>query len=108
MKRLVSVLIMFAALAGVGAMMASAQAPSRDLTGRPIVRQGNFGKIIAIKPLGDWQRSRGPADTHSIFKPLVPFNLPVFGVDVNIGPSNETFIASDPLNPLYFIAGSNA
>src|SRR5205814_7393233 len=38
----------------------------------------------------------------------LPLVLPVFGTDVNIAASNETFMASNPTNPLNFLTGSNA
>src|SRR5205085_936999 len=71
--------------------------------------------IIAIKPAGEAgqnggaqgapDRAQGAAG--SIFKPLVSLIPPLFGVDINIGGGNETAIASNPTNPLNFLAGAN-
>src|SRR3954447_8989990 len=117
MKRLVSVLALLAALAGAGAVVVVAQSPSGGIPARAAagvtVRQGNFGKITAIKPPGnrhdqrDRQQSGGPADFRNLFRPLISLVLPLFGVDTLLGLSNETVIVSNPANPLNFLAGAN-
>src|SRR5439155_2117243 len=68
----------------------------------------------AFKPVGDWQNSQGPElgaaqkpDTHSVLGPLRALSMPVFGTDINIGGGEEVVIASNPANPLNFVAGAN-
>ncbi|MFL5733653.1 MAG: S-layer homology domain-containing protein [Chloroflexia bacterium] len=109
MKRLLLVVVMLALAAGVGALEAGAAAPSTSMghTGRVTAKAGNFGKITAIKPPGDWHPLGAPADMRRIFKQLAGDVLPVFGVDTNIGGGNETVIAANPANPLNFLAGAN-
>src|SRR5437763_7187649 len=111
MKRPVAVLVLLAALVAATAVAAAAQSPSGGVPAQAAagvtVRQGNFGKITAIKPPGDWQQSGGPADLRDLFRPLISLVLPVFGVDTNLGVGNETVIVSNPANPLNFLAGAN-
>src|SRR5436190_19625865 len=110
MKRFALAFVLLAALASAGAIVATAQAPNGNLpatgtSGTSPYGYGYGGKITALKP-GD-RVSEAPANPKSILKSLISLVPPVFGPDVNVGPGNETSIASNPANPLNFIAGSN-
>ncbi|HMA35580.1 MAG TPA: sialidase family protein, partial [Chloroflexia bacterium] len=112
MKRLLlGFSILASVVLGMGTAVVTAHPPAAGgaLAPPPHRLYGSAGgKIIAIKPLGDWSQGGGLADPHRGPAPAAPFGIPVFGTDVNVASSNETFIAADPQNPLYFIAGSNA
>ncbi|HUS13616.1 MAG TPA: kelch repeat-containing protein, partial [Chloroflexia bacterium] len=111
-SKAIAVLAAVAALAGAGwatgagAMQAptSSSPPAAQVPAGPV---GYGGKIMASKPAGAWQQSGGPADTRVIAQPKLPLTLPVFGTDVNVGSGNEVTIASNPANPLNFLAGAN-
>ncbi|HST04540.1 MAG TPA: S-layer homology domain-containing protein [Chloroflexia bacterium] len=113
MKRaIISLVILLSALISLG-MAASAAvglpADIADATGAQTPHKliGYAGKIIAVKPPGDWTQGGGPVDTSLAPALSLPLTLPAFGTDIRIASSNETFMASDPTNPLYFISGSN-
>ena len=120
MKRaLIPLVALLFALAGVGVVASAAYYPSTNVGSTantastakgqtPQKLTGYAGKIIAVKPPGDWAKGGGPADTTRPPLQRLPLTLPVFGTDVHVAAVTETFIASNPANPLYFIAGSNA
>ena len=115
MKRVVIALAMLIiALASIGVAVAASNNPtpgsglsSSAGAGIPHKLMGYAGKIIAVKPPGDWTQGGGPAGAGRPPSLQFPFVLPVWGTDVHIANSNETFMAADPANPLYFISGSN-
>jgi hypothetical protein len=114
-KRIALILgLLLGALAAISGAVVAAQPPPANPSPvfqpvTPIHRPvGYAGKIIAVKPPGDWAQGGGASDSRPWPNPKQPLALPVFGTDINIMPSNETFIASNPQNPLYFISGSNA
>ncbi len=111
MKRaIIALAMLMIALASIGVAAASYPAAiAGDTSGNqaPHKLTGYAGKIIAVKPPGDWTLG-GPVGSGAAPVPYLPLTLPVFGTDVHIAASNETFMASDPTNPLYFISGSNA
>src|SRR6478609_2792891 len=111
MKRaIISLVLLVFALVGVAVTAVAEYHPASSSatipTGTtPHQLRGYAGKIIAVKPPGDWAQGGGATVRPAPFSPLIPNVLPVFGTDVNVAASNETFIASNPQNPLYFIAG---
>jgi hypothetical protein len=102
--------LVFCVAIGASAMLVNAAAPA---TSEPTpatqfpTRYGYAGKIIAVKPPGDWTQSGGPADANPVLSLFQPMALPVFGTDKNIAGGNEVSIASNPTNPLNFLAGAN-
>ncbi|MGI8587770.1 MAG: Kelch repeat-containing protein [Chloroflexia bacterium] len=109
MKRIqILIAILVCSLLGIGWAATMAATASQAPTGTHHLTGLHGGKIIAIKPPGNWAQGGGPTGTGPGTSRRAPLTLPVFGTDVHVASSNETFIASDPMNPLYFIAGSNA
>ncbi len=112
-RAIISLAVLLSALISVGIVTGEAGYSPSTVTNVPGAETphkliGYAGKIIAVKPPGDWLQGSGPADTGPAPAAHQPLTVPVFGTDVHIAASNETFMASDPANPLYFLSGSNA
>ncbi len=90
----------------IGAVAAHPADPPPGPAGAP-GPVGYGGKISALRPGELTLGSGGPADERSLAAKLLPAVLPVFGTDINLGGGNETTIATNPANPLNFMAGAN-
>src|SRR5690348_12087596 len=98
-RAIISLAVFLSALIGVGIATGQAGYSPSSVTnvqgaGTPYKLIGYAGKIIAVKPPGDWLQGSGTADTGSAPAPQLPLTLPVSGTDVHIAGSNETFMAS--------------
>ncbi|MBF6611977.1 MAG: S-layer homology domain-containing protein [Chloroflexi bacterium] len=107
-RKVITIAIILGALASIGlAAMASTYPTAAAVPAQMPARYGTGGKI-SLPPAPDGsQNLQGPVDFRSIASKLAPGVLPVFGTDINLSGGNETTIASNPANPLNFLAGAN-
>src|SRR6476469_6919738 len=82
-KRLVVALgVLFCALIILGTTIATAHPAPPSPVSQPAKLRGYAGKIIAVKPPGDWTQGGGLVTAPQVFGPLAPAALPVFATDI--------------------------